>query len=96
MKINEIINEGRHDGNWFKDGVEMCSKKCCGQPVAECTCGPTCPHCDCYEKNKSIKETTTAGAVATAMGGGNGFVSGGPGVLKRETPKKKLRKKKKR
>lgn len=48
--------EGRHDGNWTKDGVEMCSKDCCGQPVTECTCGPDCKHCDCYEKNKAMKE----------------------------------------
>jgi len=34
---------------WFKDGVEMCSKDCCGAPVTECTCGPNCEHCDCYK-----------------------------------------------
>lgn len=34
---------------WFKDGVEMCSKHCCGAPVTECTCGPNCEHCDCYK-----------------------------------------------
>ena len=34
---------------WFKDGVEMCSKDCCGAPVTECTCGPKCEHCDCYK-----------------------------------------------
>ena len=50
------VDEGRHDGNWMKDGVEMCSKQCCGQPVTECTCGPTCPHCDCYEKNRAMSE----------------------------------------
>jgi hypothetical protein len=37
---------------WMKDGVEMCSEDCCGQPVTECTCGPECKHCDCYEKNQ--------------------------------------------
>lgn len=96
MKINEIT-EGK-DGNWTKDGVEMCSKKCCGQPVTECTCGPSCKHCDCYEKNKAIKETTTAGSVATSMGGGNGFANGGPGTLTRAgtVPKKKKTNNKKR
>ena len=38
---------------WMKDGVEMCSKDCCGKPVTECTCGPDCKHCDCYQKNNS-------------------------------------------
>jgi hypothetical protein len=45
---------------WMKDGVEMCSKDCCGQPVTECTCGPDCKHCDCYEKNKATNETTVS------------------------------------
>ena len=30
-----------------------------------------------------IEETTTAGAIASSMGGGNGFVNGGPGTVKR-------------
>lgn len=30
-----------------------------------------------------IDETTTAGAIATSMGDGNGFVNGGPGTIKR-------------
>ena len=29
-------------------------------------------------------ETTTSGAVATSMGGGNGFANGGPGTKKRK------------
>ena len=53
--------EDRHDGNWTKDGVEMCSKDCCGKPVTECSCGPDCKYCDCYEKNKAMKETETEG-----------------------------------
>jgi hypothetical protein len=32
---------------------EMCSDKCCGQPVSECTCPPDCDHCDC---NKDMAE----------------------------------------
>jgi len=39
-----------------EDSVEMCSKECCGKPVTECKCGPDCEHCDCYEKNKAMKE----------------------------------------
>jgi len=92
MKISDVLNEGRHDSNWTKDGVEMCSKECCGQPVTECTCGPTCPHCDCYEKNQAMKETTTAGAIASSMGGGNGFANGGPGALTRAGTKKRKKK----
>lgn len=46
----------------IKDSVEeakkeMCPKACCGQPVTECKCGPDCKHCDCYAKNKAMKET---------------------------------------
>lgn len=38
---------------------EMCPKACCGLPVTECSCGPDCPHCDCYEKNKDVNEKMT-------------------------------------
>ena len=31
---------------------EMCPEACCGKPITECSCGPDCKHCDCYEKNK--------------------------------------------
>lgn len=34
----------------------MCPEACCGMPVSECTCGPDCEHCDCYEKNKATSE----------------------------------------
>lgn len=44
--------------------VEMCPKACCGKPVTECKCGPDCEHCDCYEKNKAMKEDATAGATS--------------------------------
>ena len=57
MKIYEVVREA----------VEMCPKACCGVPVTECSCGPDCKHCDCYNKNKAMKETvTSAGSVATA------------------------------
>lgn len=46
---------------WYKDGVEMCSKECCGAPVKDCTCGPDCKHCDCYSKNKNINEAEYQG-----------------------------------
>lgn len=32
----------------------------------------------------AMAETTTSGAVATSMGGGNGFANGGPGTKKRK------------
>ena len=46
--------EKPHDEKWeaHKEAVEMCPDACCGKPVTECTCGPDCEHCDCYEKNK--------------------------------------------
>lgn len=40
-----------------KKKVEMCPEACCGKPVTECSCGPDCKHCDCYEKNKAMKES---------------------------------------
>jgi hypothetical protein len=46
---------------WYKDGVEMCSKECCGAPVKDCTCGPDCKYCDCYNKNKNINEAEYQG-----------------------------------
>ena len=92
MKINELL-EGK---SWFKDGVEMCSKECCGKPVTECSCGPTCPHCDCYEKNKAMEESATAGGMSAGAvaSTGNGFASGGIGTLSRAGTTKKKRKKK--
>ncbi len=51
MKIFEVIAEDKK--TWMKDGVEMCSKDCCGQPVTECECGPDCEHCDCYKVNEA-------------------------------------------
>jgi hypothetical protein len=64
MKIKDLL-EGKNEDSWTKDGVEMCSKKCCGQPVTECKCGPSCKHCSCYEKNKSMNEMTSSGSVAS-------------------------------
>ena len=81
--MSEVLNEA----------VEMCPTECCGKPVTECKCGPDCPHCDCYSKNQAMKETTTAGAVASSMGGSNGFANGGPGTLSRVSTKKKRKKK---
>ena len=52
-----FASKEKESGTWYKDGVEMCSKECCGQPVTECTCGPECKHCDCYEKNKAMNES---------------------------------------
>ena len=42
------------------EAVEMCPDACCGKPVTECTCGPDCKHCDCYEKNKMNEDYTLA------------------------------------
>ena len=35
-----------------------------------------------------IHEDTTSGGIATSMGGGNGFVNGGPGTIQRKKKKK--------
>ena len=44
---------------------------------------------------KKIKETTTSGGIATSMGGGNGFASGGIGTISRAGTTKKKKKAKK-
>jgi len=85
MKVSELLEEK----------VEMCPKACCGAPVTECKCGPDCKHCDCHEKNKAMKEMTSASSMASSMGNGNGFVGGGPGTLKRAAGTVVKKKKKK-
>ena len=53
MKIMDIIpDKYTKKGTWEKDGILMCSKECCGAPVSECSCGPECKHCNCYELKK--------------------------------------------
>ena len=37
------------------DGKLMCPEACCGAPVVECTCGPDCPHCNCFMIHKAMK-----------------------------------------
>jgi hypothetical protein len=83
MKVIELLEKK----------VEMCPEACCGKPVTECKCGPDCKHCDCHEKNKAMKETTSAGGIASVAGAG--FASGGIGTLSRagSIPKKKKKKK---
>ncbi len=49
----EELDEGKKP--WFKDGVPMCSKECCGAPVMECTCPPSCEHCNCHELKKMME-----------------------------------------
>ena len=82
MKVSELLEEK----------VEMCPKACCGAPVTECKCGPDCKHCDCHEKNKAMKETTSAVVAGVA---GAGFASGGIGTLKRAAGTVVKKKKKK-
>jgi hypothetical protein len=46
---------------------KMCPEACCGKPVSECSCGPDCPHCDCYTENKTAKgKKLMAGAGTTS------------------------------
>ena len=53
-KYGEEVENSFEDmmGQFAEAKEEMCPEACCGQPVTECTCGPDCKHCDCYEKNK--------------------------------------------
>ena len=86
MKISELLEAK----------VEMCPEACCGVPVTECSCGPDCKHCDCYEKNKAMNETATSGGTSAGnvTGTANGFASGGIGTLSRAGTVQKKRKKK--
>lgn len=89
MKINELLAEEKKD--------KYCSDKCCGSDVKaeDCTCPPTCKHCNCNDP--TVSETvTSAGSVASSMGGGNGFVNGGPGTLDRAGTTKRKRNKKRK
>ena len=90
MKINELLAEEQRD--------KYCSDKCCGSDVKaeDCTCPPTCKHCNC--NNPNVSETATgmgAGSVASSTGSGNGFVNGGPGTLSRAPGSKKKKRNKK-
>lgn len=52
---------------------------------------------DELNKIKRVEESVTGvSAIATSMGSGNGFVNGGPGVLKRAGSTKKKRAKSKK
>ena len=85
MKIKELFNEETKSG-------KQCGK-CGDNTIVNTKKGWYCSNCD----NKKTNETTTAGSVATSMGGGNGFANGGPGTLSRAgtvTKKKKTNKKK--
>ena len=85
MKINELLAEEKRDTH--------CSDKCCGSDVKaeDCKCPPDCPHCNC---NANLDEMTSAGSIASSMGGGNGFVGGGIGTISRAPGSKKPKKKK--
>ena len=84
MKINEIFEEKTNSG-------KLCGK-CGNNTIVNTKKSWYCTKCD----TKKTNETTTAGAVATSMGGGNGFANGGPGTLSRAgtTTKKKTKRKK--
>ena len=61
--IHDETIEGAFDElmGQFAEGQEMCPEACCGMPVTECTCGPDCKHCDCYEKNKMNEQVVDEG-----------------------------------
>jgi len=68
IKMNEDLKEKIELKNtWMKNGVEMCSKECCGAPVTECTCGPGCKHCDCYKINEGKESPDVMAAITKAI-----------------------------
>lgn len=93
MKISELLAEEGYDTQRDKDAVS-------GKPRKTSISKGKKPKG--YDKDKAEKaaldnikkmpqfKETTAGAIASSMGNGNGFVNGGPGVQKRKkNPKKK-------
>lgn len=56
MKISELLKEEKKD--------KYCSDKCCGADTKaeDCTCPPTCKHCNCNDP--TVSETATAGATS--------------------------------
>lgn len=70
MKIMDILDDKYTEkGTWIKDGVLMCSKKCCGVPVKECSCGPECKHCQCHKlKEEGVVERYGMRGASVAQG----------------------------
>lgn len=53
-KVLKRIKKKKQEKLPGEDAEEaMCPDACCGKPVKDCTCGPDCPHCDCYEINNA-------------------------------------------
>jgi len=67
VKAEDIENAVEELMGQFAEGVEMCPEECCGKPVTECSCGPDCPHCDCYEKNKKNESKTEGNKFSMAL-----------------------------
>ena len=53
--LKELLFAEEYEIELIED-EDMCPEACCGAPVSECTCGPDCEHCECYEINKNEKE----------------------------------------
>lgn len=99
MRLRELIKEEGYDTQRDKDAVS-------GKPRKTSIGGGKKPKG--YSKDKAEKaavdnikkalakknvEETTASAVSVSMGGGNGFVNGGPGTISRAGTTKKRKKK---
>ena len=70
--MSEVLNEEQRD--------KYCSDKCCGSDVRaeDCTCPPTCKHCNC--NNPNVSETATAGATSA---GAIASISSVPGAKRK-------------
>ena len=107
MKILDLINEAETDKDKNKrhrmdlDDLEREIRKSPDGMDKDTEAHINKKRKDLAANKAKMKETTemTAGAVASSMGGGNGFVNGGPGTLTRtgsiKTRKKKSKAKKK-
>ena len=65
--FESMMGQFAENKTWIKDGVEMCPEACCGKPVTECSCGPDCKHCNCYEKNKKNESKTEGNKFSMAL-----------------------------
>ena len=68
-KTKVIPRKQKHKDKDMKEGRDThCSDKCCGSDVKreDCTCSPTCKHCNCNAKMETATPgATSAGNIAT-------------------------------
>ena len=62
MKMSDVLNEEQRD--------KYCSDKCCGSNVKaeDCTCPPTCKHCNCNAVSESTYKESLQAKLSAKLG----------------------------